>query len=106
MAVVGSIACEHDASYPFKTTGVAEGSVITGQCGASHYMPTMENVGELAGTRQFELERVYRSDTKGRVIAGFHTCRTRRDGSAARAARELTPAQERAAMAAGLDRKS
>ena len=34
MVVMGSIACGHDASYPFKTTGVTQGSVITGQCGA------------------------------------------------------------------------
>jgi hypothetical protein len=38
VAVGVSIACGHDASYPFKTTGVTEGSVITGQCGAANYL--------------------------------------------------------------------
>ena len=54
MAVVVSIARGHDASYPFKTIGAAEGPVITGERGAGYYLSAVEKGGEPAGTRWFE----------------------------------------------------
>ena len=50
MAVVVSIARGHDASYPFKTIGAAEGPAITGQRGAGYYLSAVEKGGEPAGT--------------------------------------------------------
>src|SRR5215468_751503 len=50
MAVVVSIARGHDASYPFKTIGAAEGLVITGERGAGYYLSAVEKRGEPAGT--------------------------------------------------------
>ena len=50
MAVVVSIARGHDASYPFKTIGAAEGPVITGERGAGYYLSAVEKGGEPAGT--------------------------------------------------------
>ena len=50
MAVVISIARGHDASYPFKTIGAAEGPVITGERGAGYYLSAVEKGGEPAGT--------------------------------------------------------
>ncbi len=49
MAVVVSIARGHDASYPFKTIGAAEGPDITGQRGAGYYLSAVEKGGEPAG---------------------------------------------------------
>jgi hypothetical protein len=43
VAVVVSIARGHDASYPFKTTGAAEGPLITGRCRAGYYLSAVEN---------------------------------------------------------------
>ena len=50
MAVVVSIARGHDASYPFKTIGAADGPVITGERGAGYYLSAVEKGGEPAGT--------------------------------------------------------
>ena len=50
MAVVVSIARGHDASYPFKTIGAAEGPVITGERGAGYYLSAVEKGGVPAGT--------------------------------------------------------
>jgi hypothetical protein len=69
VSVVLSIACGHDASYPFKTTGAAESPVITGQCEAGYYLSVVEKGGEPAGIRWFGLEWAYRPASKGRVIA-------------------------------------
>jgi hypothetical protein len=45
VAAVVSIARGHDPSYPFKTTGAAEGPVITGQCGAGYYFAEAQSEG-------------------------------------------------------------
>ena len=50
MAVVVSIARGHDASYPFKTIGAADGATITGERGAGYYLSAVDNGGEPAGT--------------------------------------------------------
>jgi conjugative relaxase-like TrwC/TraI family protein len=50
MAVVVSIARGHDASYPFKTIGAADGPTITGERGAGYYLSAVEKGGEPAGT--------------------------------------------------------
>src|SRR5260370_23381612 len=50
MAVVVSISRGHDAAYPFKTIGAAEGPVITGERGAGYYLSAVEKGGEPAGT--------------------------------------------------------
>ncbi len=50
MAVVVSIARGHDASYPFKTIGAAEGPAITGERGTGYYLSAVEKGGEPAGT--------------------------------------------------------
>jgi conjugative relaxase-like TrwC/TraI family protein len=50
VAVVVSIARGHDAAYPFKTIGAAEGPVITGERGAGYYLSAVEKGGEPAGT--------------------------------------------------------
>jgi hypothetical protein len=50
VAVVVSIARGHDASYPFKAIGAAEGPVITGERGAGYYLSAVEKGGEPAGT--------------------------------------------------------
>jgi conjugative relaxase-like TrwC/TraI family protein len=50
LAVVVSIARGHDASYPFKTIGAAEGPDITGERGAGYYLSAVEKGGEPAGT--------------------------------------------------------
>ena len=50
MAVVVSIARGHDASYPFKTIGAADGAMITGERGAGYYLSAVEKGGEPAGT--------------------------------------------------------
>lgn len=50
MAVVVSIARGHDASYPFKTMGAADGATITGERGAGYYLSAVEKGGEPAGT--------------------------------------------------------
>lgn len=50
MAVVVSIARGHDATYPFKTIGAAEGTTITGERGAGYYLSAVEKGGEPAGT--------------------------------------------------------
>jgi conjugative relaxase-like TrwC/TraI family protein len=50
VAVVVSIARGHDASYPFKTIGAADGATITGQRGAGYYLSAVEKGGEPAGT--------------------------------------------------------
>jgi conjugative relaxase-like TrwC/TraI family protein len=50
VAVVVSIARGHDASYPFKTIGAADGATITGQGGAGYYLAAVEKGGEPAGT--------------------------------------------------------
>lgn len=71
MAFVVSIARGHDASYPFKTTGAAEGPVVTGQCGAGYYLSAVEQGGEPDGTRQFGPEWAYRPASKGRAITVF-----------------------------------
>ena len=42
MAVVVSIARGHDASYPFKTIGAAEGPTITAERGAGYYLSAVE----------------------------------------------------------------
>ena len=60
MAVVVSIARGHDASYPFETTGAAEGPVITGQCGVGYYLPAVEKRDEPAGTRRLGFELAHR----------------------------------------------
>jgi hypothetical protein len=49
VAVVVSIARGHDASYPFKTVGAAEGPVITGERGAGYYLSAVEKGGEPGG---------------------------------------------------------
>src|SRR6266581_5394372 len=49
MAVVVSISRGHDASYPFKTIGAAEGTDITGERGAGYYLSAVEKGGEPAG---------------------------------------------------------
>ena len=71
MAVVVSMARGRDASYPFKTTGTAEGPFITGQYGASYYLSAVEKGGEPAATRRFRFEWPYRPASMRRVIAGF-----------------------------------
>ena len=71
MSVVVSIARGHDASYPFKTTGIAESPVITGQCGVGYYLSVVEKGGQPAGPRRFGFEWAHRPASKGRVIAGF-----------------------------------
>jgi hypothetical protein len=68
--VILSMARGHDASSPFKTTGTAEGPVVTGQYGASYYLSAVEKGGEPAGTR-FRFEWGYRPASMRRVIAGF-----------------------------------
>jgi hypothetical protein len=50
VAVVVSIARGHDASYPFKTIGAADGATITGERGAGYYLSAVEKGGEPAGT--------------------------------------------------------
>jgi hypothetical protein len=70
VAVV-NMARRNDASYPFKTTGTAEGPFITGQYGASYYLSAVEKGGEPAGTRRFRFEWPYRPASMRRVIAGF-----------------------------------
>jgi hypothetical protein len=50
VAVVVSIARGHDASYPFKTIGAADGATITGQRGAGCYLSAVEKGGEPTGT--------------------------------------------------------
>jgi conjugative relaxase-like TrwC/TraI family protein len=50
LAVVVSIARGHDASYPFKTIGAADGATITGGRGAGYYLSAVEKGGEPAGT--------------------------------------------------------
>ena len=50
MAVVVSIARGHDASYPFKTIGAADGPTVTGERGAGYYLSAVEKGGEPAGT--------------------------------------------------------
>jgi conjugative relaxase-like TrwC/TraI family protein len=50
VTVVVSIARGHDAAYPFKTMGAAEGPDITGQRGAGYYLSATEKGGEPAGT--------------------------------------------------------
>lgn len=49
MAVVVSIARGHDASYPFKTIGAADGATITGERGAGYYLSAVDKGGEPAG---------------------------------------------------------
>ena len=49
MAVVVSIARGHDASYPFRTIGAADGATITGERGAGYYLSAVEKGGEPAG---------------------------------------------------------
>jgi len=71
MTVAGTIALGRGASYPFKTTGAAEGPRITGRCGASYSLSAVEKGGELGGTRRFGLEWVYPPVSKGPVIARF-----------------------------------
>jgi hypothetical protein len=61
----------HDASYPFETTGAAEGPVITGQCEAGNYLLAVQKGGEPAGTRRFGFEWAYQPASKGRVVTGF-----------------------------------
>jgi len=43
VAVVVSIARGRDASYPFKTTGAAEGTLITRRCRAGYYLSAVES---------------------------------------------------------------
>jgi conjugative relaxase-like TrwC/TraI family protein len=50
VAVVVSIARGHDASYPFKTIGAADGAAITGERRAGYYLSAVEKGGEPAGT--------------------------------------------------------
>lgn len=50
MAVVVSIARGHDASYPFKTIGSADGATVRGERGAGYYLSAVEKGGEPAGT--------------------------------------------------------
>src|SRR6266851_4765877 len=50
VAVVVSISRGHDAAYPFKTIGAAEGPDITGERGAGYYLSATEKGGEPAGT--------------------------------------------------------
>ena len=50
MAVVVSIARGHDASYPFKAIGAADGATITGERGAGYYLSAVEKGGEPVGT--------------------------------------------------------
>jgi conjugative relaxase-like TrwC/TraI family protein len=50
VAVVVSIARGHDASYPFKTIGAADGATVTGERGAGYYLSAVEKGGEPAGT--------------------------------------------------------
>ncbi|HXZ76375.1 MAG TPA: hypothetical protein VEH31_36655, partial [Streptosporangiaceae bacterium] len=71
MSAVVSTGRGHDASYPFKTTGAAEGPVITGLCGAGNYLAAVQKGGEPAGTRRFGFEWAYQPVSKGRVITGF-----------------------------------
>jgi hypothetical protein len=71
LAVVVSTGRGHDASYPFKKTGAAEGPVITGQCGAGNYLAAVQKGGEPAGTRRFGVRVGYQPASKGRVITGF-----------------------------------
>jgi conjugative relaxase-like TrwC/TraI family protein len=49
VAVVVSIARGHDASYPFKTIGAAEGPDVRGERGAGYYLSAVEKGGEPAG---------------------------------------------------------
>ncbi len=49
MAVVVSIARGHDASYPFRTIGAADGATFTGERGAGYYLSAVEKGGEPAG---------------------------------------------------------
>ena len=46
MAVVVSIARGHDASYPFKTIGSADGATVRGERGAGYYLSAVEKGGE------------------------------------------------------------
>ena len=71
MAVMVSIARGHDASYPFKTIGAAEGPDITGERGAGYYLSAVEKGGEPAGTRRFGFEWACPPASKGGVITGF-----------------------------------
>ena len=50
MSVVVSIARGHDASYPFKTIGAAEGAAVAAERGAGYYLSAVEKGGERAGT--------------------------------------------------------
>jgi hypothetical protein len=49
VAVVVSIARGHDASYPFRTIGAAEGPDVRGERGAGYYLSAVEKGGEPAG---------------------------------------------------------
>ncbi|MHB1595612.1 MAG: MobF family relaxase [Streptosporangiaceae bacterium] len=49
MAVVVSVARGHDASYPFKTIGAAEGPAVAAERGAGYYLSAVEKGGEPAG---------------------------------------------------------
>ena len=49
MDVVISFARWHDASYPFKAIGAADGRVITGERGAGYYPSPVDNGGEPPG---------------------------------------------------------
>lgn len=49
VAVVVSIARGHDASYPFRTIGAADGGTFTGDRGAGYYLSAVEKGGEPAG---------------------------------------------------------
>jgi hypothetical protein len=68
VAVVVSFTRRHDASYPPKMIGTAEGPVIIGE----RYHPAgVEKGSEPAGTRRFGFEWAHRPANNGRVIAGF-----------------------------------
>jgi len=49
VAVVVSIARGHDASYPFRAIGAADGATLTGERGAGYYLSAVEKGGEPAG---------------------------------------------------------
>ena len=53
MAVVVSIARGHDASYPFKTIGAADGAVTTGERGAGYYLSAVEKGLDQQWNRQW-----------------------------------------------------
>jgi hypothetical protein len=91
VAVVVSIARGHDASYPFKTIGAADGATITGGRGAGYYLSAVEKGGEPAGTWI----------GNGAATLGFHDGDTLRRESGTQSGR-LPPVQRRGRASSGV----